>query len=102
MPKYNLKELKKRSIEQLLPEDVNEKAEQAALSIGGKELVERLKYIRDKRWYGTLYHKNKENCLDSWFEFEKGIVKQFKLVKEFDDNTIFHMNVINAKVSLKS
>jgi hypothetical protein len=101
MPKYNLKDLKKRSINEPLPEDVNEKAEQAALVLGGKELVERLRFIRDKRWFGVLYHKDKDGTLDSWYEFEKGIIKQFKLVKEYDGNAVFHMNVINSKVSLR-
>lgn len=102
MPKYKIKDLKKRTINEPLPVDVNEKAEQAALAIGGPKLVERLKFIRDKRWYGPLYHKDKNGNVDSWFEFESGIIKQFKLVKEYDDNTVFHMNVINSKVSLKN
>lgn len=102
MPKYKIKELKQRPIEQPLPVDVNEKAETAAKKIGGDLLLKDMQEIKGKRWFGTLYTTGENNSLTGKFEFQSGICTQFKLYKNMSKGAIFEMNVLNAKVSLKN
>ncbi len=102
MPKYKIKELKQRPIDQPLPVDVNEKAETAAKKIGGDSLLKDMKEVKEKRWFGTLYKTDDNGILTGRFEFQSGICTQFKLYKNMSKGSIFEMNVLNAKVSLKN
>jgi len=101
MPKYKIKELKQRPIDQPLPVDVNEKAETAAKKIGGELLLNDLTEVKEKRWFGTLYTTDNNGTVTGKFEFQSGICTQFKLYKNMR-KSVFEMNVLNAKVSLKN
>lgn len=100
--KYNLKDLKKRPIDQPLPEDVNEKFENMATRLNDSVLKESLVTIRKKHWYGPLSHYGTNGKLLAYFEFCYGICIRGRLVKYFNENNVFHMNIINDKVSLKN
>lgn len=101
MSKYKFKDLKRRPESQQLPDDVNEEVEVIADRAKDVQLKEALVLARKKRYYGTLYHTNKDGEVDSYFEFCSGICIRSRLVKFIDKNNSFHMSVINRKVTFK-
>ena len=101
MAKYKFKELKARSKEQPLPEDCNEDALVLADRIKDEELKTAIKDIQAKKWFGTLYSRDKGGNIKAYFEFCKGICINYKLVKSMGERTEFHMNVHNTKINFK-
>lgn len=99
MPKYNIKEIKKRANKDY-PADINEDAEIAASAefLNDPNLKNHLEFLKAKPWFGELLHYNKDGVLDGKFEFDRGIVRQYQVIKVLDERNVFVRNIRNKKL----
>lgn len=99
--KYYLKDLKRRPLDQPLPDDVNEQPENIAKRLNDPGLVKALEVIKNRHWYGKHYHRDEKGNIDAIFEFQYGVCTGVDLEKILDERNIFSLHHRNMKVSLK-